>query len=316
MHGLFKTGYMELSVRPLVNICIPTYNHAQVIGDALRSAMTQSYDNLEILVLDNHSEDDTEQAVAKISAADPRVHYLRQPENVGIARNFSACVSLAHGQYVKLLCADDVLEPGCIEAMVRVMESHPEVALVGCARRVTDAHLKPQRVARARARFAVIEGKPMIRECFSFGNRIGEPTAVMFRREAGKRGFNASYSQLIDLEMWFHLLLNGNFAFLPEPLCSIRQHAQQATKVNLRLGYIVEDKRRLFREFAPALVGSMTSFQKCLWDMRMAFSLARTHSAGKIISPQLICEVFYKDIFAHMTFPLVAAFTRVALVRR
>ena len=295
---------------PLVSVCIPTFNHAKVVGDALRSAMAQRYQHLEILVVDNHSDDDTEHVIARIAAGDSRIRYVRNRENIGMARNFSACITLACGQYIKFLCADDVLDPDCVSAMVEALESSRDIALVGCARRLTDHRLATRRIAGARKRFARVEGASMVRECFAMGNRIGEPTAVMFRRGDALRGFDESYSQHVDLEKWFYLLLKGNFVFLADPLCSIRQHDMQATQVNLRHGRIVEDKRRLFRDFSPLVRGSMGLFEKCLWDGRMALSLVRGGLAGCFIEPRTIAEIFFRRPFPTVTYPLVAMLVR------
>ena len=290
---------------PKVSICIPTFNNAAVIGDALRSAIAQDYENLEVVVIDNHSDDDTEQVVARVAAGDARIRYIRHSENIGMARNFSACVSFARGEYIKLLCADDALDPGCVGAMMKILEKHADVTLVGCARQLTDERLFPRGVAQARTQLSKIAGQEMIKECFFWGNRIGEPTAVMFRRVDAQRGFDDRYSQLVDLEMWFRLLQHGEFFFLPERLCSIRQHAKQATQENLQQGRIVEDKCRLFRDFASALADSASFVQKCLWDGRMALSLARAKSVGKLVDPQSIGEVFFPKIFTYLMWPAV-----------
>jgi hypothetical protein len=63
-------------------------------------------------------------------------------------------------------------------------------------------------------------------------NLIGEPTVVMFRRGQATRGFDPSYRQLVDLEMWFHLLESGNLVYTPRPLCAFRRHPQQQTEAN------------------------------------------------------------------------------------
>ncbi len=215
--------------------------------------------------------------------------------------------------YIKPLCADDTLEPGCVAAMKAVLDERPGVALVGCARRLADERMAIVKVVGARGRFAQIGGQAMIKECFSLGNRIGEPSAVMFKRADAQRGFDERYSQLVDLEMWLHLLQKGDFAFLPECLCSIRQHSNQATWTNLRHGHVVADKSRLFRDFAPALAGSMNLVQKSLWDGRMALSLARARSAGKRIEPRTVREVFFPGIFAPFTYPSVALLARFRL---
>src|SRR5438477_1259628 len=91
---------------PSVSICIPTFNDAAVVGDALRSALRQEYPRLEIIVIDNNSTDQTGEVVAGIAAGDNRFRYSRNSENIGMARNFNACIAAAIGEYVLILCAD------------------------------------------------------------------------------------------------------------------------------------------------------------------------------------------------------------------
>jgi len=88
---------MSANGRPAVTVCIPAYNASTVVGDALRSALRQDYADLEILVLDNQSTDDTWRIVTEIAASDSRVRCIRHDENIGTttrasrARKASSC---------------------------------------------------------------------------------------------------------------------------------------------------------------------------------------------------------------------------------
>jgi glycosyltransferase involved in cell wall biosynthesis len=290
---------------PTVSVCIPTYNHGRFIGDSLSSAMRQTYDDLEIVVIDNASQDDTQEIVARMAADDSRVRYVRHATNVGMIGNMNACIEHSRGTYLKLLCADDVLEPDCVAQMAAVLDQHPAVALVGCARTMTDVNLAPFRVARARTDFTHISGERMIAECFFFGNRIGEPTAVMFRRAAALRGFSPRYNQLVDLEMWFHLLCGGDFAALPASLCSIRIHEGQASRKNEDGGRVVADRQRLFRDFAMPVGSSAGLLRKWTWDFRMAYSVARISPVTGVSAAGSAAETFFPQVFAWLTYPMV-----------
>ena len=294
---------------PLVSVCIPTYNAASVVGEALASARLQDYAPLEILVLDNCSSDDTGKVVGGISGADPRVRYVRHDENMGMARNFTACVSMARGEFVQILCADDVLEPGCVSALAGAIQSHPSAVLAACARTWTDEALQPLRVLRVRGREVEVSGPELVRECFARGNIIGEPSAVMFRRAAAIGGFSAEYNQVIDLEMWFRLLAAGSAVLLPEALCRVRQHDAQATQANIRSGRLIEDKRRLFRQFASGPAAGIGVSGRLMWDARMASSLARMRAAGGAPpDPESIAEVFFGRLFARLLVPLATLY--------
>lgn len=112
---------------PLVSICIPTYNRASMAGDAIRSALSQSYKNIEVLVVDNASTDAIRDVVASFS--DPRLRLIVNPRNLGLFGNFNRCVELARGSYVHILHSDDSIEPGFTETCVRFMEENPSVAM-------------------------------------------------------------------------------------------------------------------------------------------------------------------------------------------
>jgi glycosyltransferase involved in cell wall biosynthesis len=287
-----------------VSICIPTYNRAATLAAAIASAQAQSYRDLEILVLDDRSSDGTEAMVHEAARADPRVRLVRQKRNVGLARNFSACIAEARGEFIKFLCDDDLLEAHCVAALLEAL-ARPGVALAACARKLVDDDLRPLRVAATRRRTKLIDGEAMTRELFVKGNTIGEPTAVLFRRADAARGFDVRYEQAFDLEMWCHLLRAGAFAFVPAPLCFVRIHSAQATRRNIHAGSIIEDKRRLFREMLPRLAGRLSRTERWLWDVRMASSLGRTRAVGMPADAAGISEIFHPRVFRALV-PLAA----------
>lgn len=289
---------------PLVSICIPAHNDAAVIGDALRSALCQEYARLEILVLDNHSSDNTGKVVHEISAGDRRVRYSRNPENIGMARNFNACIAAATGEYVQILCSDDVLEPGSVNRLSMALSEHPDAIFAAGGRTFTDRALHSKRVILPRSHQEEIAPNTLMRECFVRGNVIGEPSAVMFRKSAACRGFSVEYSQSVDLELWFHLLGQGSAVLLPEVLCKIRQHGGQVTMANMKSGRIVEDKRLLFRQYMGFVKSSLCVREKLTWDARMASSVARCRECGGTIDAKEIAEIFYPTIFSLLLLPL------------
>jgi glycosyltransferase involved in cell wall biosynthesis len=253
---------------------MPAYNHGQFLEAAIKSALWQTSADIEVVVCDNCSTDNTRQIVSAIAAIDSRVRYEPAAEHVSMVDNFNRCWGVARGRYVKFLCADDILEPSCVERLLVAMEASNAV-LAGCARYlVPDPPGGCIRVAAYAKSDWSGPGEEAARHCFFMGNVIGEPTAVLLRREAPAR-FNARYSQLMDLDLWLRLLEHGKFAFVAEPLCRIRMHAAQATRESAAEGRISADKRQLFHDYAsrPHLRGTLR--QRLLWDFRMAWSRQR-----------------------------------------
>jgi glycosyltransferase involved in cell wall biosynthesis len=114
---------------PKVSILIPVYNRPEQIVRAVRSALAQTHQNLEVVVSDNASTDDTWAVVQRLAAEDARVQAHRNASNLGPTRNWIAGLSHCSGEYVKILWSDDFIEPTFVEELLRPIQNQPEVAL-------------------------------------------------------------------------------------------------------------------------------------------------------------------------------------------
>jgi glycosyltransferase involved in cell wall biosynthesis len=128
------------SVAPLVSVVVPAYNASGTIERTLRSVMAQTYANLEIIVVDDGSNDDTAAIVEHVSREDPRIILLRQPnEGVAAARNLG--IAQAWGDFIAPLDADDIWHPRKIEKQITILEdSGDRIGLVYCYSRIIDEH--------------------------------------------------------------------------------------------------------------------------------------------------------------------------------
>lgn len=104
-----------------LSICIPTYNRAAFLGEALDSVIRQATDEVEIVVSDNASTDNTAALVHEYQARFPRIRYHKNSENLGFDRNILKVVELAEGEYCWLLGSDDALAEGAIVAMLPLL---------------------------------------------------------------------------------------------------------------------------------------------------------------------------------------------------
>jgi glycosyltransferase involved in cell wall biosynthesis len=111
--------------RPLVSIVIACYNHAHYLSDAIESALRQTYSNLEIIVIDDGSTDNTPQIAKAVSS----VRYIRQ-QNLGLAAARNAGLSASHGHYILFLDADDRLLPKAVQAGMQCFQTYPDCGFV------------------------------------------------------------------------------------------------------------------------------------------------------------------------------------------
>ena len=214
---------------PLVSVCIPVYNTERFIADAITSALSQTYRDFEIVIVDNASTDTTPQRLARFS--DPRIRVFRNDENIGAAGNFNRAVSLARGRYLKVLCADDVLYPSCVAQQVAIFEAdaRAEIAVVGCARDIIDDRGKRRLRRRFPGRAGLIDGSTAIGMTVRSGTNIfGEPAAILMRTAAARAAgaFDPRYGFCLDLDLWCRLLGGGGFYAIDETLCGFRVSSQ------------------------------------------------------------------------------------------
>lgn len=288
----------------MVSICIPTFNRGDMAVRAIISALAQTFADIEVLVSDDHSTDETTKTLLDVARADRRVRFIRQPTNLGLVRNFTACIAAARGEFIKFLCDDDLLERDCLAKLLEAFRAHPDITLAACARKLVNDNLQPIGIRAARCRSGVVDGKEMLRELLIRGNSIGEPSAVLFRRLDAARGFDARYQHAFDLEMWCYLLHRGALAFVAEPLCSVRIHGGQATQGNISSGSIIEDKQLMFRELLPSLTNHIPLADRWLWDLRMASSVGRMRARRIDANADQIAEVFHAKTFRRALVPL------------
>jgi glycosyltransferase involved in cell wall biosynthesis len=128
-----------MSSDPLVTIAIPTYNRAEgYLRQSLESALAQTYQNLEVILSDNCSTDDTGRLAAEYCRGDKRLTYLRQSQNIGPNSNFNFCLAQARGRYFLLLPDDDLIDPDFVETCVRAGRDDPRAGIVRTGIRVVD----------------------------------------------------------------------------------------------------------------------------------------------------------------------------------
>ena len=218
---------------PKVSVLIPTYNYAQFLPEAIGAVQAQDFRDFELLIVDDCSQDNSAEVAAKFSANDPRIRLSVNAANLGMVENWNHCLALAKGEYVKFLFGDDkLMGRQALGSMAAMLDQHPKAALAASARIVLDEKSNWIDLL-ASLPDGAQPGPAIITRCLLQNhNLIGEPSVVMFRRADAQRGFDRGYRQMVDLEMWFHLLERGDLVYTREPLCAFRRHAGQQTAVN------------------------------------------------------------------------------------
>lgn len=220
--------------KPKISVLIPTYNYSRYLPEAIESVLRQDWQDFEILISDDASTDGSADIIARYAAIDRRIRFKVHPANLGMVQNWNWCLSEARGEYIKYLFGDDILaSPKALRRLVELLESNSSAVLAASARYVIDESSEIVEVWDEFKTPGFYRGRDAIARCMQENrNLIGEPSVVMFCRSDAGRGFDVTYRQIVDLEMWFALLQRGDFVYTPEPLCSFRRHGQQQTEMN------------------------------------------------------------------------------------
>ena len=200
-------------MRPLVSIVVPCYNQADYLGQAIESVLSQDYPQIELIVLDDGSSDNTQ---AVLAAYVGRFHYETHA-NMGQARTLNKGWAMSKGEILSYLAADDLLLPGAVRTSVEKLIANPEIALTYCDFNIVDPKSHVLRALRA-PEFTYRDLAVEI---------ICQPgPGVFFRRDAFERaGFwDGLLRQIPDYEYWLRLGLEGAFVRIPEVLAAYRVH--------------------------------------------------------------------------------------------
>ncbi|MBL8927268.1 MAG: glycosyltransferase [Pseudonocardia sp.] len=209
---------------PSVSVCIPVYRGEEFLAETIRSVLDQTYRDFELVVLDNASPDGSGQ-IAR-SFGDPRIRVATNATTLPQPENWRAAIRLCRAPLIKLVCADDLLHPRCLEYQVGPMEADPGLAVVAARRHMIDERsrvLVPRRglTGLIGVRSSVEVARHVVR---SGANPIGEPGGVLFRRAHyfAVGGWRPDHRFVMDLDLWIRLLQYGEFLGLPETLAAFR----------------------------------------------------------------------------------------------
>lgn len=232
----------DASAQPLVSLLMPSCN-PRYFAEALDSAIAQSYAHIEIVICDDCENDAIEKIVESRSSASP-IRFIKNPERLRARKNYEKLLALAQGSFLKFLNDDDVLEPECVETLLRPMLANPEITLATSHRWRIDASSRVMEDMPATRIVTdddiLVDGITLANAVIMYGlNFIGEPSTALLRRSAftlrphldTDRAFHFNGEEVrgaVDLAMWSRALVQGDAAFITKRLSRFRSHSEQA----------------------------------------------------------------------------------------
>lgn len=215
---------------PRISIVIPAYNNAAYLRATLESVFAQTYQDYEVVIADHSSVDKTAEIIESF-AHEPKIRILSPtPHGGGAKANWNRVSQHAEGEWIKLVCGDDLLAPNALEAQMAAVEANPGAVMVASKRDIVDAEGKVVIAGRGLGNLSGrVSGADAVRATVRSGTNIfGEPAAVLLKRAVLAEGWwDDSYPYMIDETAYVRVLHSGDLVALPQTLASFRISASQ-----------------------------------------------------------------------------------------
>lgn len=235
----FHNEIRHFYMKPLVSVIVPNYNYAHYLPQRLDSILGQTYDNIEVIILDDHSTDNSIEVIQRY-ASDPRITQVVINEtNSGTPfKQWWRGINLAKGDIIWIAEADDYCTNDMLEKLVATYVAH-DCTIAFARSRVIDEHdeqlyIYPGKFKKDQS----WNGVKFIKKHMGVGNRICNASGVIFSRQAALEAGTAftGFKAVGDWMFWIEIALKGNVAVVAEPLNRFRRSTTTCTTKANRCG--------------------------------------------------------------------------------
>lgn len=230
-----------------ISVCIPTYNGARYVGDALGSVLAQTYEDFELIVCDDASNDETVSVAATFR--DERLRIVTNPQRLGLVGNWNRCLDLAGGEYITIFHQDDLMEPTNLVEKVVALEKNPAAGFVYSDINRIDQNgtIVGGHWTKQPEEDTKFSGDEFFGVVSANGNPVSCPSVIVRRECYDRLGYyDARLPFAVDLEMWLRIAKQYEVAFVAKPLILQRTHLKQETSRFQGTGHDYLDVLRAF----------------------------------------------------------------------
>lgn len=208
--------------KPAVSVIIATYNRAYIISRAINSILDQTFQNFELIIVDDGSIDSTNELITKLMKKDSRIKYIKNKKNLGQPKSRNEGIKIAQGEYIGFLDDDDEWLPHKLEKQINKFQSVPEnVGLIYCGLRYIHENKNMPKIIIPKLRGNLFTN--ILKENF-----FGSSTPLIKKECFNKSGFfDGNFLSGEDWDMWIKISKNYEIDCVPEALTLYHVHGNQ-----------------------------------------------------------------------------------------
>lgn len=233
----------------LITIGISFYNSEKTIRDAINSVFLQTYEDWELVLIDDGSIDNSLEVVKSITNNNPKVRIISDGHNEGLSNRLNQITLMANGKYIARMDSDDIMHPERINYQVILLEGNSNIDLVGTGTYTIDENNEITGFRETKKLNLSSES------VLKFGLYV-HPTVTGRTEWFRNNLYDPKYLRAEDLELWCRTLHNSNYAKIEMPLFYYRENS------NVNIGNYLKScttARLIFKTYGPAMIGKMTT---------------------------------------------------------
>jgi hypothetical protein len=207
---------------PEISVLMCVYNNSLHVKEAIESILNQTFTNFEFVIVNDGSTDESEAII--LSYNDPRIKYLRNPENLGLIASLNKGIEASNGKYIARMDADDISLPERLKEQYAYMESHPLVGVCG-----SDYYQFDHKTS---IHYTALTRHQEILAYMLFNCSVVHPSLIIRKELLNQQAvkFDSSYKHAEDYELWSRLIFQAQFSAVSKTLFKYRLHSGQVTQ--------------------------------------------------------------------------------------
>ncbi len=211
---------------PLVSVIMTSYNHEGYISEAIESVLSQTFEDIELIIIDDASKDNSQQIIAELSKNDPRIKYIFHEENKGIAKTLNDGLEKSAGKYIAPIASDDVWEREKLDKQIEILNKD-ENLVVWCSSAIIDKNSNPTgEISSEKYKNSTANG-------YVFEEIVNSWIAgscIIFKKDnINGIQFDENLKYLNDTQFLLDLAYRYKFYYIEEPLSKYRLHGDNSS---------------------------------------------------------------------------------------
>lgn len=290
---------MEKQTKPLVSVLMTTYNREKYLAQAIESVLASTYENFELLVVDDQSKDKSLEIAREYAAKDARVKSILNEKNLGDYPNRNKAAQLAKGKYLKYVDADDAIYPRGLEVLVEGMEKFPEAGFGLSSLPQDSERMYP---------FLLQPADAYKRHYFEKQLFHKAPLSAIIRKDAFEAVGGFSGRRFLgDFEMWHVLAAKYPVVLMQQGVVWYRVHEEQEMQHNrtdftIPFKYVQCAEEMLLKDECPLSEGDkMRALKQVKWNQaRYILGVGKNHSLKVMHQLKKESGMGYGEIFSRV----------------